>query len=155
MNITISWIANQENFLITNISFSWRMLIVVYSIIIVIFLKHQKNRFFWICLSILFMILTLIYEKQKVSSREELIIFNNHRNTTLGYLKKQNLKVYSTERIRSKTQHFLFSNYLIHNHADLDTNYLQLKNIYQYKQHIIMIIDSASVYQIKNEHSQV
>ncbi len=149
MNITISWIAEQEEFIITNIPFSWRMLILLYLLIIVIFLKFKKKKILWICLSITLIISTILYEKQKALEREEFIIFNNHRNTTVGYLKNQKLKVYSKKKIKPKTQHFLFSNYLTHNQATLDTNNLQLKNMYQYKQYVIMIIDCTSIYQIK------
>ncbi|GAA4276841.1 hypothetical protein GCM10022259_15650 [Aquimarina mytili] len=91
----------------------------------------------------------VLYEKHTVSNREELIIYNNYRNTTIGVLKNQKLQVYSKHKISIKAQSFLFGNYRIKNHTSLDTTFITLKNTYQYKKHAILIIDSTSIYAIK------
>jgi competence protein ComEC len=152
MNISIRWIAHQEDFVIKNIPFSTGLCIISYLIIILsvmIFKKYERRKLYGLGVSILILFFILIYEKHVASDLEELIVFHNQRNTTLGVLENQQFRIYSKDAITVKNQHFLFGNYLTKNRATIDTN-MRLKNIYQYKRKTIMIIDSTSIYQIKS-----
>ncbi len=158
INMIIGWIADQQHFLITGIPFSWKMLVVLHVVIIatvLVFEKYKKKRVFLLVLSTIAMVMVMISEKYRVSNLEELIVFSNQRNTTLGVLKNQRLQLYSKDRIAKKTQHFLFGNYLIQNQAILDSIIPQLKNTYRYKEQTILIIDSASIYTIKTFHPDI
>ncbi|MEW7288979.1 ComEC/Rec2 family competence protein [Aquimarina sp. 2304DJ70-9] len=151
MNTIIGWIAQQEDFLITDIPFSWRMLIILYLIIIllvILFQKYKQQRLYWLGASITAMIFVMIYEKHTATQLQELILFQNQRNTILGILEDQRLYIYSKDSISNKTQHFLFENYLTQNQASLDISFTPLKNAYRYKEHTILIIDSTSIYTI-------
>nr|WP_236669096.1 ComEC/Rec2 family competence protein [Aquimarina mytili] len=152
MNGFIGWVARQHDFIITEIPFSWRMLGILYIVIITgvtTLQKHERRRPYSLITSIIMMMFIVLYEKHTVSNREELIIYNNYRNTTIGVLKNQKLQVYSKHKISIKAQSFLFGNYRIKNHTSLDTTFITLKNTYQYKKHAILIIDSTSIYAIK------
>ncbi len=151
MNTIISWIATQEEFLITDIPFSWPMIFAVYAVIISLVItlqNYEKRRTYSIGLSFIAMLSILTFEKHIVSNKEELIIFQNQRNTTIGILQNQKLQIYSKDSIPIKAQQFLFGNYLTQHHAILDT-IVQLKNSYQYKERILLVIDSSSIYTIK------
>lgn len=152
MNTIIAWIADQESFVIKNIPFSTSIGIILYFIIILstmMFKKYERRKFYWLGISIIILLSILIYEKHTASNLEELIVFHNQRNTTLGILENEQLRIYSKDTIAVKTQHFLFGNYLTKNQATLDT-VMRLKNIYQYKKQTIMVIDSTSIYHLKS-----
>lgn len=158
MNYIVIWTSQQKSFLITNIPFSWRMLILLYFVIIslVLLLKSPTKRsVLRATISCIIIIGVMNYEKYIIADHEELIIFNNYRNTTIGVLKNRKLKIYSTAYISSKTQEFLFTNYLVQHHAILDTCFRQLKNTYEYKQYKILIIDSSSTYSIPKLHPDI
>ncbi len=151
MNTSIHWIAQQDEFLITNIPFSRGMLMILYLVIIssiLVFQKYEIKRVYGLVISILSMLLVLTSEKHTTLAKQELIIFSNQRNTSIGVLQDQQLKIYSKDSILKKTKDFLFGNYLVQNHADLENN-SQLKNIYRYKEKTILIIDSSSIYSLK------
>ncbi|WP_074409536.1 MULTISPECIES: ComEC/Rec2 family competence protein [Aquimarina] len=157
MNIIIGWIADQESFVIKNIPFSTSMCIISYLTIILLvmmFKKFERKKLYALGVSIITLFSVLIYEKYTISNLEELIVFHNQRNTTLGILENQQFRIYSKDSIAVKTQHFLFGNYLTKNQATLDT-VMQLKNIYQYKKQTIMVIDSTSIYHIKSFYPDI
>ncbi|WP_103864018.1 ComEC/Rec2 family competence protein [Aquimarina sp. I32.4] len=148
MNYIVAWTAQQENFIIRNIYFSKSMLFSFYLILIFAITTsklHLRKRLVWLTAPLLLFIGILIYEKQSKAAIEELIIYHTHRNTTIGFLKNQSLRVYSKIPLSEKTQTFLFGNYLTQNQASLDTT-TQLKNKYQYKKQNILIIDSSCTY---------
>lgn len=157
MNIIIGWIANQKSFVIKSIPFSTSMCIISYLTIILLvmmFKKYERRKLYGLGVSIITLFSILIYEKHITSNLQELIVFHNQRNTTLGILENQQFRIYSKDSITVKTQHFLFGNYLIKNRAALDT-VIQLKNVYQYKKQKIMVIDSTSIYAIKSFHPDI
>ncbi len=150
MNNCISWVAKQEEFLFTGIPFSKMMLIMLFIVIILVMMmlqKQERRRLYLSGISMLTMVSILIYEKHTASKIQELVIFQNQRNTTLGVLENLELHIYSKDSISSKTQKFLFENYQIQNHTTLVINN-RLKNVYKYKEKTILIIDSSSIYNI-------
>ncbi len=157
MNSIIGWIARQDAFLMTGIPFSWRMLLILYGMIIttiLVFQKYEKRRVYWMMTSMIISIFILLYEKHHVATREELIVFHNQQYTTLGVLQHQKLQLYSKDSISHKTLGFLLGGYLIQNQADLGAS-IRLKNVYQYKKQTVLVIDSASVYPIKAIHPDI
>ncbi len=152
MNTIISVIAQQEGFLISGIPFSWRMLIILYLVIstlVLLLQKYQQQRLYCLGASIASMIFMITYEKHTATQRQELVLFQNQRSTTLGILENQRLQIYSKDSISNKTQYFLFENYLTQNQARLDISLTPLKNAYRYKEQTIIIIDSTSIFSIK------
>jgi competence protein ComEC len=110
MNSIISWIAQQETFIIRDIYFSWSMLIALYAVIITSVLllkKYEKKKLYWIISCGILMITIILYKKQVISKTEELVIFHNHRNTTLGVLENKKLKIYSKDSITKKAAIFI------------------------------------------------
>ncbi|MDH7445483.1 ComEC/Rec2 family competence protein [Aquimarina sp. 2201CG14-23] len=150
MNNTVHWVSKQEAFLITEITFSWRMLITGYIFIIAfvsISKKYSVQRLYVLVGSILILSFVLTYEKHIYNNQEELIVFHNRRNTTLGILQNQQLDIYSKDSISEITKNYVLKNYLIENKS-LVTSNKKLKNVYNYREKVILIIDSFSVYNV-------
>ncbi len=151
MNIIVGCVAHKEDFLITNISFSWRMLMISYVVIItatLLFKKYEKRRLYWVGIPIIILFLVLTFEKHTVATKEELVIFQHPGKTIVGVLQHQKFQLHCKDSISHKTKNFLLGNYLIQNQASLDT-FKPLKNIYQYKEQTILVIDSTSIYALK------
>ncbi len=151
MNTIIHKIAQQEAFVITNISCSAQTAMILYFVIIssvLILKKYNKKRLYKLILGLLTLLCILVFEHKKTFANQELVVFNNRYHTILGVLHHQELKIYSKDSIPKTTKQFLFDQYLIQNHADLN-DYDQLKNVYQYKQKVILVIDNAAIYRIK------
>ncbi|MDY8137626.1 ComEC/Rec2 family competence protein [Aquimarina sp. 2201CG5-10] len=150
MNDFISLVAQQEFFLITNITFSWRMLILLYLVIITsirVFYNSTFSKIYLCCISIILLFSVLIYEKHQNINNEELIVFHHHKKTVIGVLKNQKFTIYSSDSIPEKTKTFLFSNYLIKKQAKVDS-FVPLKNSYKYKNKTILVIDSFGIHPI-------
>ena len=151
MNSIVHWVSRQEAYLITDISFSWRMLIIVYLLIISLirmFKKFSISRILWVIIATTLLLLVLIYEKQLNQNRKELVIFNNRRNTTLSVLQNQCLAIYSKDSISEMTKNYLLNGYLIENNSKI-TSSKKLKNIYNYREKTILVIDSSAIYNIE------
>ncbi|WP_299432753.1 ComEC/Rec2 family competence protein [uncultured Aquimarina sp.] len=157
MNSIVHWVSKQETYLITDITFSWRMLIIGYTLIISLvftFKKFKLNRIFAVTTSVAFLLFIFIYEKKLHLNKEELVIFHNHRNTTLSVLHHQNVRVYSKDSISEITKSYLFKGYLTQNNSKI-TFHKKLKNIYNYREKTILVIDSSAIYNIKELHPDI
>ncbi|WP_298541792.1 ComEC/Rec2 family competence protein [uncultured Aquimarina sp.] len=151
MNYIVHWVSKQESFLVTHISFSWRMLIIGYILIISLiftFKKFNPTSILAVTVSITLLSFNLMYENQQNSEKEELIIFHNQRNTTLGFLQNQCLSIYSKDSISKNSEKFLLNGYLIENNSRFTTN-KKLNNVYRYKDKTILVLDSIGIYNVK------
>lgn len=158
MNTVIGWIAQQETFILKDISFSWITLIALYFVILSITLtyKQYKNiKKHTIVSSIVMMICVMIYQKHNASNLEELILFHNQRNTIVGVVENQKMQLYSKDSISINTSAFLLKNYLIQNQITLTDSTLWLKNIYTYKNKTILILDSVNIYKALKIHPDI
>ncbi|MBP2832588.1 ComEC family competence protein [Aquimarina sp. U1-2] len=147
INVLITWISNQDKFILEDIPFSWRMLVVTYTIIIALvflFQKYERRRLYGLMVPTLFLFLIFTYEKQYAHTLQELIIFQNKENTTIGILENRKLKLYSKQAITRSEKSFLAGSYSITNKVHIDSSFFPLKNMYRYKDHTIAIIDSSS-----------
>ncbi|AXT51533.1 ComEC family competence protein [Aquimarina sp. BL5] len=157
MNYVVHWVSKQETFLVTHISFSWRMLLIGYILIISLifaFKKFNLRRIVVFIVSIILLLFNLMYEKQQNNEKEELIVFHNQRNTTLGMLQNQSLTIYSKDSISTMSKNFLLNGYLIENNSRFTAN-KKLNNVYSYKEKTMLVIDSIGIYNIKELHPDV
>ncbi len=152
MSTIVDWVSKQESFLIRDISFSWRMLFILYAVIIasiLLFKKFEKRRIYWVGIPLTLLFITLAYEKHTSMLQEELIIFQNRNKTLLGVLENQQFQLYTDSTITNQTKQFLLKNYLIQRQAKLTRSSSPVRNVYQYKNHTLLIIDSTAIYNIK------
>jgi len=153
MNYIVYWVSNHKTFIITEISFSWRMLIISYICIIALVIAFKNNTSTKAYMSFLTMTVllavTLSYEKHLNNNSQELVLFHNQKNTTIGVLQNQKLQLHSKDTVSEKTKNYVINNYLIANNAKIIKD-KKLKNIYNYKEKTILIIDESGVYPIKD-----
>ncbi|SEL23525.1 competence protein ComEC [Aquimarina amphilecti] len=157
MNFIVYWVSKQEIFIITNIYFSFRMLITGYSFIISLIFTLKKTcsrNIITVLISSVLFLSTMIYERHLNLTKEELIVFHNYRNTTLGVLQNQYLRLFTKDSVSITAKNYLLKNYLIENNSKLH-NTEKLNNIYHYKTKTILVIDSSSIYQIKKIHPDI
>ena len=148
MNYSIHWISNHETFVITEISFSWRMLFIGYACIIsliTVLKKYNPVKVYALFITVILFVSTLIYEKHRSINATEFVIFHYPNNTIIGHLQHQELQIYSKDSISIKTKNHVLNKYLTSNNARLPFP-KKLKNIYTYKEKKIVIIDSTGIY---------
>ncbi len=148
MNGSVSWVASKSNFVLTNIPFSWRLLILSYTLIIAISLALQKALFkrrFVLGTVTIIIVLVIVFEKHQAAQQNELVIFHQFGNTVIGRLEHQQLILNTKSPITDNTQNFLFSNYLIKKRAVLKRNDA-FQHQYQHKKRTLMVIDSTFMY---------
>ncbi|WP_226294223.1 ComEC/Rec2 family competence protein [Aquimarina algicola] len=151
INTLMDWIAHQKMFLIQNISFSFGMFFISYlSIIslIVALKKNSRRNVYQFCTCLLLLFMFVLFEKHQALIKKEFVIFNQPKNTIFGVLHQRRFKIYSKDTITAKNKNFLFDGYLIHHYATVDT-VLRLKNVYQYKNKSILIVDQSGIYKIQ------
>ncbi|RKN02303.1 hypothetical protein D7035_23085 [Aquimarina sp. AD1] len=107
-----------------------------------------------VLISSLLFLSTVIYERHLNLGKEELIIFHNYRNSTLGVLQNQYLRLFSKDSISISTKTYLLKNYLIENDSKLLSTE-KLNNIYYYKTKIILVIDNSGIYKLEKLHPDI
>lgn len=157
INIIIHWVAAQKVFIIKDISFSGRMLISGY-LLIIVFIQTLKNyhvkKLFALSIALTLFLSVIVYEKYISHNIEELIVFHNHRNTTIGVSENQQLKLFSKDSITDTTIDFLTKGYLVANNFELLPPQI-LHNIYTYKDKRIFIIDNNGIYELPNFRADI
>jgi len=95
MNNFISWVSNQEFFIIQHITFSLALLIVSYVFILVAFKWTEKMNFQRIVLvffSIIAIQIVFIFEKYQLQNSQNFIVFNKIKESILGSRNGEKLK---------------------------------------------------------------
>ncbi len=151
MNRFIEFIAKQESFLFTNISFSVLVLICSYLFIIFSFRfidKKTIQRFAFVLIGIVLFQVVFIYQKQQLYTKSEFIIFNKNRGTLIANRFGENVKFHSdtTKVVSTK---YIANNYLIGNGKLIASTENSVKDIYKIKNKKILILDSLGIYTIE------
>ncbi len=148
MNSFISWIASHEAFLLKNIPFSSALLIGSYlligSLYYVVTSKHPK-RLYVLLLSIIILQAIVLFDKYHIQHSNQLIIFHQTKESTLGLKKGDQLKIISSNDSILKwnsVQH-----YIRENQTKKATTSTTFPNVLAYKKTHFLIIDSIGIYQ--------
>jgi competence protein ComEC len=147
MNQTIRWIAQQEDFLFKNISFSLEILLVSYLLIGSLYWfwinRNKKKQHLFLYIIILFQSI-LFFQKYRKLNNDELLIFNKSRHTLVGINRKNELKLFSSLDSTDLKPSFINA-YCVKKEIDRVTN-VKLNNVINYKKHQILVIDSLGIY---------
>ncbi len=157
MNAFISFIANQETFLLKQISFSILLLISSYVFLVFVFrfLKLPSiNKMRLVLVSILLFQVVLLYEKWQIQNTNEFIVF--HKNKTSIVLFRKGEKVNILHSLDSITiqKNKAIQDYKIGT-GKIEFNYKPIQNIYKIAQDTLIIIDSLAVYNLPKLHPKV
>ena len=148
MNAFVSWVSNQEAFLIKNISFSLGQVLISYLIIttLVLWVKNKtyKNLTF-VLIGILVSQSYFIYEKYN-TSRNEFIVFHKSRHSIIGIKNNNELKLY--HNLPEIENEKLITNYKVGEQIK-KTRIDSIQDFYIINKRMVLVIDSLNVYNTK------
>ena len=157
LNNVVAFVARQEKFLFSEISFSVIKMIFFYLLIILgfqLFLKLNTKRCFLFLGSIIAFQCVFIIEKYTIAQKSELIVFHKSKNTIIGKRKGSSFEVYhSMDSLQISSQKLLI-NYKVGENIS-SQNYLKLSNLMYYKKQVVLIIDKDGLYDIKELNSPI
>ena len=157
LNKVVTFVARQEKFLFSEISFSVIKMIFFYLLIILgfqLFLKLNTKRCFLFLGSILAFQCVFILEKYTIAQKSELIVFHKSKNTIIGKRKGSSFEVYhSMDSLQISSQKLLI-NYKVGENIS-SQNYLKLSNLMYYKKQVVLIIEKDGLYDIKELNSPI
>ncbi|MGB0896336.1 MAG: ComEC/Rec2 family competence protein [Flavobacteriaceae bacterium] len=139
----VEYISLQESFMFNHIPFNtWNLItFFVFTICFVMLWKqYSYKRLVLVLMSIVGIQLAYVYNLLQAQS-EEFIVFNHYKSTTIGVKKDRHFK-YATSHTSS--QGFLNAYMVNENIKYVEED--SLKNVYQFKQNLIMIVDAQGVY---------
>lgn len=150
MNHIIDWVARQESFILTEISFSPWVLFISYILLITLVssiqqFSYRKTYALVIITSILYGF--LIYERHRYTRYSEMVIFHKPQKTIISVLENQQLEIYSNCSSPNIAGDYIFNGYSTQKKVNNKLEY-ELKNLYQFKDKTIMVIDSFGIYNI-------
>ncbi len=149
LNLLIHWVASFENFIIRNISFTQEMLVCSYAalFLMIFWIKRPTYKTCMYALSgIIALQFCFIFQKNRAQNSEELIIFNNRKDTILAERIGSEVTIYGNDSIlntldnNQTVQSYLVANFCKANQRKTLTNLLFFKN------QKILIIDDSCLY---------
>tara|TARA_R110001583_G_scaffold163880_2_gene316362 strand:+ start:23579 stop:25618 length:2040 start_codon:yes stop_codon:yes gene_type:complete len=151
MNHFVAWISNQEFFIIKNISFSLILMLASY-IFIFSAIKWIEKKFFYRFALMLFSLMLIqtivIFEKYKLQSTNEFVVFNKSRSSFVGSREGDELIAYSGD---SLNQHdYLLKSYIVGTGMSNEFQVENNKKLYKFKNEIILVVDSLGFYKFNS-----
>jgi len=150
MNQIVGWVAEQEAFLIKDISFSLLYVVIFYLIIISCFrfiINRNYKRFMLLLTSIIVAQIILIYTKME-SPTNQFLIFHKSRYSLLGNSQSNTLILSDNLDSISKQKDRIIKDYMVSNHIkSLETDSLQ--SVYPIGNKKLLVIDSLGIYNLK------
>jgi len=157
MNIFVSWISHQEQFLFQEISFSILMLGVIYFLILCCFrflIKKTAKRLLYLLVALLFVQSAYLYEMHQKQSKREFVVFHKSRNSILGKAEGERLHVYHNLDSVMMAQSNAIRSYKIGEHINT-TIKSDIPAMFKFNNQPILIVDSLGLYQVKNLKSPI
>lgn len=154
MDYCINWIASFKSFVLQDIPFNFYLLISIYFCFIatiIWFKKPQFHKLAWVLISILTLQTSWIKTQYDIYKKEELIIFNQKRNSLIAIRKGQEVALYGNDSIiKTASQNIALKSYLTANFSFIKNKTI-LKNSLYFNKNKILIIDRTSIYTTKKQ----
>lgn len=147
LNSFISWVANQDQFLVQDIFFTEGKLITYYLLIFYAVLYWKKKTFQKLIFVLVCFVLVLsnhIWDAQKASTNQ-MVIFNKNRTTLIGLKEGSTLKVFSYDTLKYYQNEYPIKGYRVSENIKKYSEH-QLPKIWSYNQKRFLVIDSLGVY---------
>lgn len=152
MNGFVSWISKQEQFLFTNISLSFIMMLVIYLTIIfgVYFLmKKSAKKLIYFLVSLLIVQSVFLVEHHQKKSKNEFIVFHKSKNSMIA--NRVGVKILVHHDLDSLAIQNTSAMVSYQVGENVKSTYKQgFSNIFAFKNQPILIVDSLGIYTIKN-----
>ncbi len=150
MNITISWIAEQESFLFQEIYFSLVLVFTSYIFIVFCFRWIEEKTIFrlkYVLFSFIILQGVFIYEKYR-SNTNEFVIFNKSRASVLAIKKNKKISVYKSAGF--KENNTILKSYKVGNYNNMVQVFDSVKNVYKINNKKLVVIDSLGIYNVNS-----
>lgn len=148
MNKFISWVADQEYFIIQQISMSFLLMIAFY-VLLFFALKWTEKKVFYrfalVLISIVILQTVFIFEKYRTQSTNEFIVFNESKASTVGKRNGNEIR-FDTSADSLKTAANFKMAYLVGAGLDEMLPSEKIKNLYSFNEETILIVDSLGIY---------
>ena len=150
MNKFIGWVADQEYFIIQQISMSFLLMVAFYALLFFGLKWTEKKdfyRFALVLISVIFLQTVFIFEKFTVQSTNEFIVFNESKASTFGKRNGNEIR-FDTAADSSNTAANLKMAYLVGAGLDEMLPSENIKNLYMFNKETILIVDSLGIYRL-------
>lgn len=147
MNVFVSWISDQEAFILKHISFSLEHVLISYlliALIINLFKVKTARNFIFLLFGIVVCQTVLIINK-KENSANSFIVFHKSRHSIIGHKKADSLYLYLNIQDSTLKNHKMISNYNIGAHIK-NTKVDSTQNVYLFNNRKLLVVDSLGVY---------
>ena len=148
LNDFVALVASKEAFIFNEISFSITLLIAAYFLVLSLILLLKKFRFnniFIFLTAIAILQIAFIHERSSEGT-EEGIIFHKSRNTIIAFSENGKLKLHHNLDSSIDSLSLLKNYKTAKNFKSIESS--ELKNLYNFQQKKILVIDSSAVYTI-------
>lgn len=146
LNRYISFIGNQEAWLIKNISFSLVMMISIFLIVIALvrLLKgYRLKNLYIVGLSILFFQVVLFYEFFERRNNSNFVVFDTYKTSLITILANENIDVYGEHR---SGKYNAVQNMRLKTGAKIRSSSTSIPNFLKFENQTIFVIDSFGIY---------
>lgn len=153
LNVFVAWVADKEQYLITDIAFDLKLLIPLYILLIsaVLYLKkHSVKHLYTVMISII-LLQSIILLKKHFHDEGRFIIFNKSRYTVIGKHSRKTLEIYHNLDSISRQKNTSIKDYKIAQYV----KYIKdrpLQDFYYFHNKLVLIVDSLGIYHVKSQH---
>lgn len=141
MNTSVGWVASYNDLIIKQLYFDYKMLILSFiGIILWAFWLHFKNiRFLYATLvNILVFQGVLFYNKYKLQTSSELIVFQQYNTTIIGIRQGEKLSVFSSDRQKIPQKYLT---HFLSNTNIQSTDFKEINNIFTFNRKTFLVLD--------------
>lgn len=152
MNHFVSWVAQQEIFIIQQISMSF-LLMVAFYLLLFFGLKWTEKKVFYrfvlVLISIVMLQTIFVFEKYLAQSTDEFIVFNQSKASTIGQRTGNVIQFSSSADSLKRSSNFKLA-YLVGAELNEMLPSEKIKNLYRFKDETILIVDSLGLYKFNS-----
>ncbi|WP_424002797.1 ComEC/Rec2 family competence protein [Maribacter sp. IgM3_T14_3] len=151
MNSLIAWVAKQENFIFSAISFDFIQLLLSILVLVMgieLCTKFNYKRILFFLLSILCLQGWTIYQEYEAHNKSEILVMHQTRKSLIFNRNGGDLSILTNP---NNTPDYLISDYKTAERIDF-VQYDSLKNSYALKDELLLIIDSTGIYPKSASH---
>lgn len=152
MNGFVNWISKQEQFLFTEITLSFLMMLITYGVIvfgIYFLIEKSPKKLIYFLISIVIIQSFFLIENHQKKSKKEFVVFHKSRNTIIGNRVGEELFInHDLDSLMIANTNAMVSYRTV---ESVNFTYKKgFSNIYQFENETILVVDSLGVYQLDN-----
>ncbi len=148
LNTSINWIASYDDFLFRNIDMPFINIFLWYFLIffsIRLFQKFNSKRLLLVLTSLIIIQSVHLFQKHKITSKKEFIVFHKNKNTFVGMRNQNTLTIKSNMDSTLLLEDSQTQIYLTKEHIK-NIELIRNKNVFSLLGHHIITIDSLGIY---------